>query len=156
MALRVEIQPQAYDDLDSIADYIKARSSFSTAEKWFNGIMDDIASLKEMPERCAIAPESVDLDGEVRVLLHGSRNRTCKIYFSVDQSASSVWVFHIRHYARRPISAEELEDLMDEQEDENVENGVKRILPQALARGTSEGARVQTAYAADRGSGFRA
>lgn len=65
MAFRVEIQPQALDDLDSIADNIKARSSFATAEKWFNGILDDIASLKEMPERCSIAPESEGLDREV-------------------------------------------------------------------------------------------
>ncbi len=73
MAFQVEIEPQAFEDLDSIADYIKSRSSFATAEKWFNGIMDDIASLKETPERCSVAPESEDLPGEVRVLLHGRR-----------------------------------------------------------------------------------
>ncbi len=56
MAFRVEIQPQACEDLDAIADYIKARSSFANAEKWFNDIIDDIAPLKEMPERCAVAP----------------------------------------------------------------------------------------------------
>ncbi len=33
MAFQVEIAPQAFEDLDSIADYIKARSSFATAEK---------------------------------------------------------------------------------------------------------------------------
>ena len=61
MAFHVEIQPQAFDDLDSIAEYIKARSSFSTAEKWFNGIMGEIATLEQMPERCPIAPEPDEL-----------------------------------------------------------------------------------------------
>jgi plasmid stabilization system protein ParE len=46
MAFRVEIAPQAFEDLDSIADYIRERSSFAVAEKWFNGIIDDIASLR--------------------------------------------------------------------------------------------------------------
>ena len=56
MDFRVEIQPQALDDLDTIGEHIKTRSSFTTSEKWFNSIMDAIATLKEMPERCIIAP----------------------------------------------------------------------------------------------------
>ena len=58
MAFRVEIAPQAFEDLDGIADYLKEESSFAIAEKWFNGILDDIATLREMPARCSIAPES--------------------------------------------------------------------------------------------------
>jgi plasmid stabilization system protein ParE len=123
MAFHVELLPQALDDLDSIANYIKTRSSFATAERWFNGIMDDIASLKEMPERCSVAPESEDLEGEVRVLLHGHRNRTYKVYFSVHHETPAtgvVSVFHVRHWARKPVESDELEDLMDDQE-ENAE-----------------------------------
>ena len=117
MAFRVDIQPQALEDLDSIAEYIKARSSFATAEKWFNGIMDEMASLKEMPERCIVASESEELDHEVRVLLHGRKNRTYKIYFSIRQETSSegtVSIFHVRHWARKPLTTEELEELMDD------------------------------------------
>ena len=71
MAFRVEIQPQAFEDLDTIAAYIKARSSFETAQRWFTGIILDIATLKEMPTRCSVAPESEELDREVHLLLHG-------------------------------------------------------------------------------------
>jgi plasmid stabilization system protein ParE len=127
MAFRVEIQPQAFEDLDSIAGYIKTRSSFRAAEKWFNGMMDDIASLKEMPERCAVAPESEELESEVRILLHGRRNRTYKIYFSIDRKNKTegvVSVFHIRHWARKPLIDEDLEALTDDQqEDANGESG---------------------------------
>ena len=56
MAFRVEIEPQAFDDLDSIAEYIKIKSSFAVAERWFNSVLDDIDSLKDMPARCPIAP----------------------------------------------------------------------------------------------------
>jgi len=49
MAFRVEIEPQAFEDLDEIADWIKAGSSFETAERWFNGMIAAIATLREMP-----------------------------------------------------------------------------------------------------------
>ena len=45
MAFRVEIAPQAFDDLDRIAAYITAESSFDAAETWFDGMMDAIGSL---------------------------------------------------------------------------------------------------------------
>ena len=82
MAFRVEIEPQAFEDLNSIADYIKTRSRFSVAERWFNGVMDAIGSLRDMPGRCPIATESQDLHEEIRLLLHGKKNRAYKIYFA--------------------------------------------------------------------------
>jgi plasmid stabilization system protein ParE len=73
MAFRVEISPQAVDDLDAIAGFIKENSSFDIAEDWFNGIIEDIASLREMAARCPVAIESEEIGQEVRVLLHGGR-----------------------------------------------------------------------------------
>lgn len=111
MAFRVEIAPQAFDDLDSIATYIRDHSTFAVAEKWFNGIIDDIASLKEMPARCRVAPESEDIGQEVRLLLHGRRNRSYKIYYAIDYetpSTGTVRVFHVRHWARKPVSEDEI------------------------------------------------
>ena len=123
MAFRVELQPQAFADLDSMAVYIKDRSSFATAERWFNAIIKDIASLKEMPQRCSVAAESEDLDREVRVLLHGRRNRTYKIYFSISQEpAGIVSVFHVRHWARKPLTNEELEELNDDEQFTSAED----------------------------------
>lgn len=76
MAFRVEIEPQAFDDLDQMADWIKAGSSFEIAQKWFNGMIAAIATLREMPARCSLAPEAEELGHEVRLLLHGRRHRT--------------------------------------------------------------------------------
>jgi plasmid stabilization system protein ParE len=117
MAFRVEIQPQAFDDLDRLADYIKARGSLRAAEKWFNGIIDEIASLKELPQRCPIAPESEELGQEVRVLFFGRRNRRYKVYFSITHQTPTtglVSIFHIRHWAKQPLSNEELDELVDD------------------------------------------
>lgn len=116
MGFRVELEPQAFEDLDQIAGWVKAGSSFETAQKWFNGMIAAIASLGEMPARCSLAPEAEELGHEVRLLLHGRRNRTYKIYFDIRYETSSggvVRVFHIRHWARQPLTQEELEELMD-------------------------------------------
>jgi plasmid stabilization system protein ParE len=124
MAFRVEIEPQAFEDLDSMAGYIKKKSSFAVAERWFNAVIDDISSLKDMPARCPIAPESEDLGEEVRLLLHGRKNRTYKIYFAIHYETSStgtVRVFHVRHWARKALNPDELQELMDEFADEQGE-----------------------------------
>ena len=82
-----------------------------TAERWFNEIVIAIRSLCEMPTRCPLADESDDLRSEVRLLLHGKRNRRYKIYFAIHYASTKVRVFHIRHWARKPVEKSELEEL---------------------------------------------
>jgi hypothetical protein len=70
-----------------------------------------------MPARCPIAPESEELDHEIRVLLHGRKNRAYKVYFAIHHetpSTGEVRVFHVRHWARRTLSEDELQELMDD------------------------------------------
>lgn len=121
MAFRVEISPEAFSDLDRICSYLQENASAATAERWFDNIFAAIRSLADMPARCAIAEESVDLKTEVRVLLHGKRNRRYKVYFAIHQGSETVRVLHVRHWARKPVETDELADLMDdnmEREDE--------------------------------------
>jgi len=49
MVFRVEISPQAFDDLDLISAYIRQRGSFESAERWFNGILAAIQALRDTP-----------------------------------------------------------------------------------------------------------
>ena len=56
---------------------------------------------------------------DVRLLLHGRKNWAYKIYFKIHQkteSSGSVQVFHVRHWARKPLTNEELEELMDDEQ----------------------------------------
>ena len=98
MAFHVEISPEAFDNLDAISNYNEARSSFRVAERWFNGILDAIRSLNEMPYRCPVTEESADFASEVRMLLYGKQRRRYKIYFAIDEETKSVRVFHVRHW----------------------------------------------------------
>lgn len=109
----MNFNPRAIDDLDAIAHHIRASSSPMVAQRWFNSIIDSLASLRQLPTPCPIAPESVDLGREVRVLLHGRRNRRYKIYFAIDHqthSTGTVHILHVRHWARHSITRDELED----------------------------------------------
>ena len=120
MGFQVEIEPQAFEDIDSITGYINAASDFEVAQKWFNGILEAIASLSDLPTRCAVmAPESEELGQEIRLLLYGRKNRTYKIYFSSDQDSDPglVRVFHVRHWARKPVTLDELGDLTEDEPD---------------------------------------
>ncbi len=117
MAFRVEIAPRALNDLDEIADYIKRNGSFRQAEDWFNGIIDVIRTLEDMPARCPIADESEDLGEEARLLLYGKRNRRYKVFYSIQHegpSTGTVRVFHVRHWARGNLSPEEVRALIEE------------------------------------------
>jgi hypothetical protein len=79
---------------------------------------EEISSLCEMPARCSIAPESEDLGQEVKVLLYGRSKRTYKIFYSIAYETSStgvVRIFHVRHWARKPLTKNELEELVDDE-----------------------------------------
>lgn len=122
MAFRVEISPEAFGDLDRITSYIQEKATTATAERWLNGIFAAIRTLTEMPNRCAVAEESAELEAEVRLLLHGKQKRRYKIYFAIHQETETVRILHVRHWARKPVEADELADLMDETMDSEIED----------------------------------
>ena len=80
---------------------------------WFNGIVASIKTLRDAPQRCPLAEESQQLQAEVRLLLHGKRNRRYKIYFTIHRATGTIRVFHVRHWARKPTGTGDLDDLMD-------------------------------------------
>jgi plasmid stabilization system protein ParE len=114
MVFRVEISPEAFSDIDRIADYIREQGSFERAERWFNGIIDAIRSLIELPERCAVAEQSRHVNAEIRLLLYGNRNRRYKIYFAICHESRTVQVFHVRHWAMKPVGPDQMIKLVDD------------------------------------------
>lgn len=118
MAFSVEISPRAFQDLDDLATELKERSqSHTVARTWFLAILDAIDGLTEMPERCPIVVEAGADVVRVRLLLHGRSSRKYRIYYSVQKDtrfAGTVSVFHIRHWARKALRADEIQELMNE------------------------------------------
>ena len=68
------------------------------ADRWFNCIYDTIGSLQIFPERCPLAPESKNVNAEIREIFHGRRRHKYRILFTVTKN--TVHVLHVRHGAR--------------------------------------------------------
>jgi plasmid stabilization system protein ParE len=113
MAFRVDLAPRALRDLSELTRYIQVRGGHEQAQRWLEGILEKVASLRTMAARHPIAPESADLGVEVRVLFHGGRNRGYKVYYSIHEQTGTVRVLHVRHWARRPVKAQELRRLAE-------------------------------------------
>ena len=118
MVFKVEISPRAFRDLDELAAELKERSqSYTVARKWFLAVVESIDSLSSMAERCPVVTETQDQIECVRILLHGKRKRLYRIYYCVRKlgpSSGTVSVFHVRHWARKGLSENELQELMNE------------------------------------------
>ena len=76
------------------------RLSPDVAKRWYDGLLDAIASLDTFPKRCALAPENKDFqDNEVRHLIYRRRRIVYRILFCIIEP-DTVRVLHIRHSAR--------------------------------------------------------
>jgi plasmid stabilization system protein ParE len=110
MTFRVILTPRAAADADEAAAYIK-RFSPERAARWFDGLMQAVLSLDEMPHRCPQAPEAEILGSDIRQLLYGKRGGVYRIVFRIYGAESTgpvVRVLAVRHSARRPLQAEDV------------------------------------------------
>jgi plasmid stabilization system protein ParE len=113
MAYRVELTPRAAADADQAAEYIRQFAP-AAAVRWFDGLVQAIFSLEEMPRRCPLAPEAEMLGAELRQLLCGKRSGMFRIIFRIyeeEQPSPLVRVVAIRHGARDRLQAEDFTDI---------------------------------------------
>jgi enterochelin esterase-like enzyme len=53
-------------------------------------------------------------DREIRILFFGPKNRTYKIFYSIDTTIRVVSVFHVRHWARKMPTPAEMDELISQ------------------------------------------
>jgi toxin ParE1/3/4 len=109
MPYRVEIARAAEADLEELYLWVVERAPKQGAA-WFNGLERAILSLDHLPDRCSVAPETIDPDQPVRVLRYGRRPHVYRIFFTIDDGARVVRVVHVRRGARQRPTPEELSD----------------------------------------------
>ena len=73
MAFRVEINPAAERDAESILEWLMSEHAGETGWRWFARLREAVDSLAEMPERCPIAPESTHYGYTIRELFYGRK-----------------------------------------------------------------------------------
>ncbi len=84
MKFRLAIQPRAEREIAEMARWILETSKNSRiAVGWVDKIQATIGTLKTLPFRCPVDPESTAFGREVRVLMHGKQGRRFRILFVV-------------------------------------------------------------------------
>lgn len=103
MLYLVRTMPRAERDLESIFLYIRGETS-PVAEDWFNGLVESIATLSELPLRNPKTPE----DRSLRHLLYGDKPHIYRVIYSVDATKRRIDIVHVRHHARNAFQPVDL------------------------------------------------
>ena len=100
---QVEITERARDDADSAYTWMVEHISPAFAEAWYEGLFQQIESLRRNPRLCPVAAESSRFAEEVRELIYGKRRQKHKyrILFSVHEDL--VTILYVHHSARREL-----------------------------------------------------
>ena len=71
MSYRIEIASIAETEADQALLWTAQQVSQEAAGRWYQGLLQAIESLAEMPRRCPLARENDDFSQEIRQLLYG-------------------------------------------------------------------------------------
>ena len=104
MTYRVELTGSAQADADAAYQWLAERG-FRAAD-WFNGLVDAVESLSQLPTRCRLARESAEFDEPVRQLLYGKSPHVYRVLFVIRSDV--VYVVHVRHAARKALSHDDV------------------------------------------------
>lgn len=97
MTYRVEVTREA--QAEALETFVWKGENYSVAKaiEWYNGLIDQLSSLEEMPGRCPLAPENSEFEDEIRQLLYGARGDQYRILYTIRNR--EVYILHIRHSA---------------------------------------------------------
>jgi plasmid stabilization system protein ParE len=97
MNYQVEILPLALSEIEASFRWIADNVSATTAELWYEDLLEAVRSLESFPNRCTIAPEAQEFQQTIRQLWVG-KSRNYRVLFVVE--AAQVFIIHIRHSSR--------------------------------------------------------
>lgn len=97
---RVEPTDKALVDAGEAYFWINEQSE-GAALRWYDGLMKAFRSLERNPLRCALAPESVFFEEDVRQLIYGRY----RILYTVE--GETVYVLRVRHGAQEYLKPED-------------------------------------------------
>lgn len=105
MTYRVDLSSMAKAEADAAFLSFSQYTTVEQAQKWYQGLIKAISSLKTMPRRCAIARENDFFSPEIRQLIYGKGRHTYRILFTtLDESGQPiVRVLHIRNTSQRTL-----------------------------------------------------
>jgi plasmid stabilization system protein ParE len=100
MRFRIEITDRARDDADAAYDGMAANISEAHAQKWYQGLFEDIETLARLASRCPIAAESKKYDLQIRELIHGKTQHKYKYWILFVINDDLVSILSVHHSSR--------------------------------------------------------
>lgn len=101
MAFQIEFSEDAEREADEILSWLIQRHVGEIGYRWFLGMHVAIMSLRSLPGRCGVAPESSRFPFEVRQLLYGRKPHVYRILFTIE--GDIVYILHIRRPGQKPL-----------------------------------------------------
>jgi toxin ParE1/3/4 len=98
MTFKVRLSFSAELDLQEAIEFI-AKDSKTHAKNWVVEFQKKIESLRELPLRHALIPESNEVELPLRSITHYSH----RIIYLVDESSKTVEIVRVYHGARKPL-----------------------------------------------------
>ena len=98
MNYTVLVMPRAEKDLNEAYEWLVERTP-QHAPEWYNGLLDAILSLSEMPMRHPFCPRRSGTDRETRQMVYGDKWHAFLILYVV--RGERVLVTHVRHGSRK-------------------------------------------------------
>lgn len=103
----VIITGPAKRDIRAAYDWWKENRSAQQAERWYPGILAASRSLRNNPQRCALAAESDLLTQGIRQLLYGlGRRPTRRLVFAIEDA--TVIILRVRHTSQDALTNDDL------------------------------------------------
>jgi plasmid stabilization system protein ParE len=100
MEYRVEVTETAAVEIDDAYAWIRDRSPHA-AQKWYEGLMTALSSLRQNPRRCARVLASDFQGSEIRQLIYGGRCGRYRVLFTIH--GETVEVVRVLHGARAAV-----------------------------------------------------
>lgn len=101
MTFLVELTAQAEEEAEQAFLWIAKRDPDGAA-RWWQGLVEAVLCLEQIPLGCSLAPEDPYFEEEIRMLLYRRRAGQFRILFTV--RGQQVQVLHIRRASRDVLS----------------------------------------------------
>lgn len=107
MSLRVILTEPAEHEFLAASQWWARHRSLDQATRWYEGFQDALETLRNNPERCALARENPKFPFELRELHYGLGSRpTHRALFTI--RPDMVLVLTVRHAAQQDFTPEDL------------------------------------------------
>lgn len=110
----LRLHRRARMDMDDARQQIANRVDTPEGRRWQAELLETISTLATFPNRCPIARESRLFQREIRQLNHKQSYRILFTVVEAAEEAPFVFILHIRHGARRPMTRREAREIEDE------------------------------------------